>query len=502
MTAMADPEEHWSRTEAALESAVDLNMPPSLVEAAFRAEKDFIIRPFQKQDQPRVIDIYRRGMLAYATPSSPKDGEEKKSQHEFAKAADAFTKAYHRYTDETSQSPDVCSIDTYWLGAPRSTFFVAERRSDGLVVGCVGLQPCSAYDDWYSQLLRRRLQQHTQQHEALLAALKPAALPLTLTSTSTTTTTTAPTNTTATKGKIMMMMASTSHNTPQCQSEAQSRSRSRAHSQSSRDVTATADDADDADDAAAIDDEVTTFTTVPLASNAALGIESNDTGEAKGEMEVEEEDGKSNMTPPSPSSSTSSSTSPSTAWTFASSSSSSSSSSLLLQSHSPSSSPSLGASFPTKLLLKSPLFPLSSPSPRSLQQAFVSTLVDYEDCELRRLSVCDSARGTGVAQLLVVASLQWAQAQGFHALHLSTSETMPLAMKFYRKSGFAEVHSGMYVDSDYDWPTSHFRWVLAPAGSACDPFVDLTEAEREWERTGVLKEEGSGAQVEAKGHKS
>lgn len=62
----------------------------------------------------------------------------------------------------------------------------------------------------------------------------------------------------------------------------------------------------------------------------------------------------------------------------------------------------------------------------------------YDDCELRRLSVCETCRGTGVGQLILATALAWAEDRGYHAVHWTTSETMPAAMKFYRKLNFSQ----------------------------------------------------------------
>lgn len=97
----------------------------------------------------------------------------------------------------------------------------------------------------------------------------------------------------------------------------------------------------------------------------------------------------------------------------------------------------------------------------------------YRECEYRRVCVSDSCRGTGLAQLLITASLELsARVFGYQASHLTTSNVMLAAMYFYRKCAFREVYFSYVFDSGMYWPETHFRWCFTPLGAVANPLRD------------------------------
>eukprot|EP00053_Salpingoeca_punica_P018504 m.181902 g.181902 ORF g.181902 m.181902 type:complete len:227 (-) comp17448_c1_seq12:3429-4109(-) len=68
------------------------------------------------------------------------------------------------------------------------------------------------------------------------------------------------------------------------------------------------------------------------------------------------------------------------------------------------------------------------------------------DCELRRMSVSEVARGQGVARLLIDALEAWALQQGFRRIFLSTLDKMWLAMQLYPRFGYRETHRHDFSD--------------------------------------------------------
>jgi ribosomal protein S18 acetylase RimI-like enzyme len=70
---------------------------------------------------------------------------------------------------------------------------------------------------------------------------------------------------------------------------------------------------------------------------------------------------------------------------------------------------------------------------------------DPDAIELHRFYVDRPAHGTGVAQLLMAAVFDAARAAGSRHLWLGVFERNPRAIAFYRKSGFHDVGSQVFV---------------------------------------------------------
>ena len=68
--------------------------------------------------------------------------------------------------------------------------------------------------------------------------------------------------------------------------------------------------------------------------------------------------------------------------------------------------------------------------------------------ELKRFFVLPEHRGTGVADALIVALLEHADALGVRVVRLETGDRQDAAVRFYRRHGFVDVpRFGPYVDS-------------------------------------------------------
>jgi GNAT superfamily N-acetyltransferase len=104
-------------------------------------------------------------------------------------------------------------------------------------------------------------------------------------------------------------------------------------------------------------------------------------------------------------------------------------------------------------------------------------LCAYDEAEMRRVSVAREHRKKGVAQLLVYTALEAAKhVFGYHAVHLSTAETMPSAVLLYLRTGFQVVHSRLECGSSSMWPCIYFRWPLGEMGRQMGPLRDSPAA--------------------------
>jgi ribosomal protein S18 acetylase RimI-like enzyme len=83
-------------------------------------------------------------------------------------------------------------------------------------------------------------------------------------------------------------------------------------------------------------------------------------------------------------------------------------------------------------------------------------VADPEGVELHRLYVDESAKGGGVAAMLMEDAIAWARARGARALYLGVWEKNVRAQRFYRRYGFADHGEwdfmvGATADRDLIW---------------------------------------------------
>ncbi|QWD90759.1 GNAT family N-acetyltransferase [Polynucleobacter sp. MWH-Braz-FAM2G] len=67
-----------------------------------------------------------------------------------------------------------------------------------------------------------------------------------------------------------------------------------------------------------------------------------------------------------------------------------------------------------------------------------------EECEIKRLFVCDGGKGNGIGKLLINTATTEARKQNYKAMLLDTLPKMSAALKLYKEMGFVETSAYCY----------------------------------------------------------
>ncbi|EXJ82150.1 hypothetical protein A1O1_08219 [Capronia coronata CBS 617.96] len=82
----------------------------------------------------------------------------------------------------------------------------------------------------------------------------------------------------------------------------------------------------------------------------------------------------------------------------------------------------------------------------------------YRVCEMKRLYVAPSGRGTGVGKTLATSIIAAAENLGYHEMRLDTLPSMVAALRMYRSFGFEDIPP--YYDTPLD--ATHFLALRLP----------------------------------------